>query len=488
MGKGDILRKTKIIATLRSQNLTKSQIDKLFMAGVNIVRINMSHQYDVNETKQLVELIRKQSQEHQKHIGILMDLGGPKIRVSQKIQKKGIPIEANKTYTIGSSETDIPLSIPISFTEITENSQVKIDDGKITFKVESSSSQGNLELIAQSDGDILPGKGVNFPGVCLDVPSLTEKDIQDLKLGLDLNVDWFALSFVRQALDMFEIDTIFDEKKKRRPVLAKIEKPEAIDNLDEIIHRFDGILIARGDLGVEMPLEQVPILQKKIIRQCNQFGKPVITATQMLESMIENPIPTRAEVNDIATAIYDGTDAVMLSGETAVGKYPVESVKTMASVIENVEKEISKTGGFQQIPPESFEQDTKSAICHAAYEIATDLNIPVIVIMTESGSTALEISRYRPNSYIIALCPFEQVCCQLELVWGIKTFKVEELKTIDEMIQYAESKLLKENLIEAGQSFILSAGVPVGVPGSTNTIKIHKVRKAKSRNDKIIES
>ncbi len=475
MGKGDILRKTKIIATLRLHDLTENRITDLIREGVNIFRINMSHESNITDTKKLINMIRKQSKEANKNIGILMDLCGPKIRVKQEIDKDGIQVVKGQTYSIGPEYADIPLSMSFSFLNVAENSYVKIDDGKLAFKVVSSKSSNELQLIAENDGIILPGKGVNFPGVCLDLPSLTDKDIADLKLGLDVEVDWFALSFVRKASDMFTIDTIFEEKNKRIPVLAKIEKPEAIENLDEIIHRFDGILIARGDLGVEMPMEQVPILQKKIINQCNQNGKPVITATQMLESMIENPVPTRAEVNDIATAIFDGTDAVMLSGETAVGKHPIESVKTMASVISNVEKEISISSGFQQVLADSFEQDTKSAICHAAYEIATDLDIPVIVIMTESGSTALEVSRYRPDSYIVALCPFEKVCRQLELVWGITTFKVHQIDSIDKMVQHAEVKLLEENLISKGDSFILSAGVPIGVPGSTNTLKIQKV-------------
>jgi pyruvate kinase len=289
-------------------------------------------------------------------------------------------------------------------------------------------------------------------------------------------VDWIALSFVRKAEDRDVIDAIFAESDKNIPLLAKIEKPEAILNLRSIVDAFDGILVARGDLGVEMPLEQVPILQKRIIAICNENGKPVITATQMLESMVENPTPTRAEVGDIASAIYDGTDAIMLSGETASGSFPVESVETMGSIAINVEREISRTSeNFQRHIPQFKKVTIVTSICHAAFEISEDISTPVIAVMTESGSTAKHLSNFRPNASIIAISPNKKLCGELSLYWGVDTFFINQKSTIDEMLKNAEELLLNEGLVRKGQKFIFTAGVPVGISGSTNLLKVHQV-------------
>ncbi|MBT5077650.1 MAG: pyruvate kinase [Candidatus Marinimicrobia bacterium] len=469
------MRKTKIIATLGPSSSDKKTICKLMNAGVNIVRINMSHVSKDSDVEELVSLIRDCEAETETRVGILIDLCGPKIRVAKDIPKS-LNIEKNKLYSLGVGDVQIPLGIKIKFNEVNSDSSVKIDDGKISFKVEEKKDDYTLILKALNDGTILPVKGVNFPGVELDLPPITKKDLNDLELGIKLDVDWIALSFVRHAEDRDVVDAIFAESGKNIPLLAKIEKPEAIQNLRSIVDAFDGILVARGDLGVEMPLEQVPILQKRIIAMCNKNGKPVVTATQMLESMIENPSPTRAEVGDIASAIYDGTDAIMLSGETASGAFPVESVETMASIAINVEREISRTSeNFQRHIPQFKKVTVVTSICHAAFEISEDISTPVIAVMTESGSTAKHLSNFRPNASIIAISPNKKLCGELSLYWGVNTFFINQKSTIDEMLKNAEELLLYEGLVRKGQKFIFTAGVPVGISGSTNLLKVHQV-------------
>ena len=469
------MRKTKIIATLGPSSSDKKTICKLMNAGVNIVRINMSHVSKDSDVEELVSLIRDCEAETETRVGILIDLCGPKIRVAKDIPKS-LNIEKNKLYSLGVGDVQIPLGIKIKFNEVNSDSSVKIDDGKISFKVEEKKDDYTLILKALNDGTILPVKGVNFPGVELDLPPITKKDLNDLELGIKLDVDWIALSFVRHAEDRDVVDAIFAESGKNIPLLAKIEKPEAIQNLRSIVDAFDGILVARGDLGGEMPLEQGPILQKRIIAMCNKNGKPVVTATQMLESMIENPSPTRAEVGDIASAIYDGTDAIMLSGETASGAFPVESVETMASIAINVEREISRTSeNFQRHIPQFKKVTVVTSICHAAFEISEDISTPVIAVMTESGSTAKHLSNFRPNASIIAISPNKKLCGELSLYWGVNTFFINQKSTIDEMLKNAEELLLYEGLVRKGQKFIFTAGVPVGISGSTNLLKVHQV-------------
>jgi len=469
------MRKTKIIATIGPSSSKMETICKLINAGMDIARINMSHISNTLEVETQVAIIRKSEVETEKRVGILIDLSGPKIRVSKDIPTN-INIIKGELYSLGAGDVQIPLGMKIKYKNVNPDSTVKIDDGKISFKVEKKENDYTLILRALNDGTILPAKGVNFPNIELDLPSVTTKDLEDLKLAIKLDVDWIALSFVRSAQDRDVIDTIFKISRKKIPLLAKIEKPEAIQNLRAIVDAFEGILVARGDLGVEMPLEQVPILQKRIIALCNKKGKPVVTATQMLESMIENPTPTRAEVGDIASAIYDGTDAIMLSGETASGDFPVDSVRTMASIAINVEREISRTSeNFQRHIPQFKKATVVTSICHAAFEISEDISTPVIVVMTESGTTAKHLSNFRPNATIIAISPYEKLCGELSLYWGVKTFTMKQKSSIDEMLKLAEELLLREGYVRKGQKFIFTAGLPVGISGSTNLLKVHQV-------------
>ena len=469
------MRKTKIIATIGPASSSPKKIAELIEVGVDIFRINMSHISADKEANDIVETIRNAEDSLSKRVGILFDLCGPKIRVTNNISKS-IVISKDKEYTLGRDNVDIPLGINVKFNDVNKDAYVKIDDGKIIFKVLSKVNDYCLRLRALSDGEIQSAKGVNFPGINLDLPSVTQKDIEDLHTAISTGVDWVALSFVRNASDRDILDSILEKSNAQIKLLAKIEKPEAIQNLKSIIDAFDGILVARGDLGVEMPLEQVPILQKRIIATCNKKGKPVITATQMLESMVDNPTPTRAEVGDIASAIYDGTDAIMLSGETATGSFPVESVSTMASIATNVEREISRTSeNFQRHIPQLDKMTIVTSICHAAFEISELISTPVIAVMTETGTTAKYLSNFRPNANIIAISPNKKICGELSLYWGVNTLLINQRPTIDEMLLDAEELLLKESLVRRGQKFIFTAGVPVGISGSTNLLKVHQV-------------
>ena len=467
--------KTKTIVTLGPASNTVSIISDLIDYGMDIARINMSHFTNTDDFENIVNIIRKESNKKNKHIGILVDLAGPKIRLDLKHIGKSITIIKDDVYSLGFEDiNDIKINTNISFQNINLNdSYVKIDDGKIVFKV-LGKKDNSLTIKALDDGVVLDRKGVNFPGVTLNLDSLTNIDKEHLLLAAKNNVDWLALSFVRESADINSILKIYKKQDIFIPVIAKIEKPEAIENLDSIIDIFSGILIARGDLGVEMPLAKLPGLQKLIIEKCRKAKKPVIVATQMLDSMIENSTPTRAEVNDVANAVYESADAVMLSGETAVGKYPVKAVQIMQEILLNTEKEIEKKNISNNISVE-IDRDTRSAIGESVKLISKHLNIDAIVVMTESGNTAIIVSHYRPRNNIFALTPSESICRKLSLVWGIIPILTKKFESTDEMIEQSEEILIKRGLLESGDTFVLTAGVPIGVSGTTNMLKIHKI-------------
>ena len=433
----------------------------------------MAHLYKEEDVKNIIEIIREESSKLNKFTGILMDISGPKIRTDlTSLNENEINIIKGHIYTLGFSKmNDIPISMDINFKSNSNpvNSFVKIDDGKINLKI-ISISNNIVKIKATSDCSIKPNKGVNFPDVELKIPSLTKKDAKDIKLGIKYKVDWFALSFVRSPKDIEDFNEI-NKGKSKIPIIAKIEKPEAINNLKKIIDTFDGILIARGDLGVELPLYKLPILQKNIISKCKELNKPVIVATQILESMVSNPLPTRAEVNDVANSVYENVDAVMLSGETAVGEFPVETVKMMNDIILNVENENLK---YEKIEYK-YKQDSKYAIGKAVNTVSNNLKVDAIVVMTESGSTAKIVSFFRPKKSIYALSPHINVCNRLSLLWGVTPIQSQEYLSTDEMLINAEQILLDNNFIKSGQTFIMTAGVPVGISGSTNMFRIQEV-------------
>ncbi|MBI90242.1 MAG: pyruvate kinase [Candidatus Marinimicrobia bacterium] len=468
-------RKTKIIATIGPASSSPVRLKEMIMAGMNVARINMSHYSDSNEVEKVVNLIRWSSKKYGKTISILFDICGPKIRIKSTIPKGKILIKKNKEYSLGVGKVNIPINNKIDFSYVKKDQIIKIDDGKIEFSIISKRYKHSIQVKALNEGVIYASKGINFPNIKLNIPSLNSKDISDINLGCNLKVDWFAHSFVRTDQDYDSFAKIISSNLEDIPVIAKIETPQAIKNIDKLIDIYDGILIARGDLGVELPIEQLPILQKMIIKKCNKRGKPVITATQMLDSMVSSPSPTRAEVADVAGAVYDGADAVMLSAETAVGSYPVDSIKTMSSIAENVEEEISRSSGFQINEPKFKKTNVLTSICHAAYNIALDINIPVIAVMTESGSTAKMVSNFRADANIVAICPYEKIANQLNIFWGVNTLILNQMDNVDDMVLGCQKLLKDKKMIKKKQKFVFIAGVPVGVPGSTNLLKVHEV-------------
>ena len=468
-----MIKKTKIISTIGPSSNHPHIISRMIKKGMNVARLNMAHLYKEEDIKNIIDIIREESSKLNKFIGILMDISGPKIRTDlTSLKEDEINIIKGHIYTLGFSKmNDIPISMDVNFKSNSNpvNSFVKIDDGKINLKI-ISISNNIVKIKATSDCSIKPNKGVNFPEVELKIPSLTKKDAKDIKLGIKYKVDWFALSFVRSPKDIEDFNEI-NKGKSKIPIIAKIEKPEAINNLEKIIDTFDGVLIARGDLGVELPLYKLPILQKSIISKCKELNKPVIVATQILESMVSNPLPTRAEVNDVANSVYENVDAVMLSGETAVGEFPVETVKMMNDIILNVENENLK---YEKIDYK-YKQDSKYAIGKAVNTVSNNLKVDAIVVMTESGSTAKIVSFFRPKISIYALSPHINVCNRLSLLWGVTPIQSQEYLSTDEMLINAEQILLDNKFIRNGQTFVMTAGVPVGISGSTNMFKIQKV-------------
>ena len=469
------MNKTKIIATIGPSSDHPHIISKLIKSGMNVARINMAHCKDKTYLKKTISSIRKEAEKLNVHVGILMDLAGPKIRLDlHSSSKKGYEIKKDHVYQLGYSKmNDLSINVELVFKNIYKNnSYVKIDDGKINFKIIKSDGK-SIKIKAMQDGVLIDNKGVNFPGVDIDIPCITSKDINDIKSAIEEKVDWLALSFVRNSEDVNPIRDILKNSKSNIPIIAKIEKPEAIDNLDGVVREFDGILIARGDLGVEMPLSHLPGLQKTIIDKCRYERKPAIIATQMLESMINNNQPTRAEVTDVANAVYQGADAVMLSGETAVGSYPIETVDIMKEIIINAE-EGEHFNNMVKFKTKKSE-DNRSAIGSAIKAIDKNINIDAVVIMTESGSTSIVVSQFRLNADLYALTPNQDVCKRLTLIWGIVPILTSKFLSTDDMIINAEKILMDNEFIKNGDVFILTSGVPVGITGSTNMLKIHQV-------------
>ncbi len=437
-----------------------------------MVRINTSHA-DCESINTTVSTLRAVAQTLGRNLGILLDLAGPKIRVDH-VPEAGFLLSTGEEFTLGRGRcVDIEIRPEIKFDDIASNAKVMLDDGTIALEVTERISPKLLKVRVTHGGLLKPNKGVNFPGVALKVPSFTKMDDEKLRAGIEAGVDWVAMSFVRHPDDRKAVDAIFNELGVKLPLMAKIEKPEAVDYLPEIIDRFDGIMVARGDLGVEMPLEMVPIIQKRIIRLSNAAGKPVITATQLLDSMVTAPSPTRAEVNDVANAIFDGTDAVMLSNETAVGQYPVAAVETLNKIATATDQATAR--GRIQGARLDYQMEFGSAIAHAACQIATECATPIIVTMTHSGITALGVSRYRPNCGIVALSPNQATVNRLQLSWGVIPMLVDNWASTQAMSDHAGKILLDEGYMNEGDYFVLTAGVPIGQAGTTNLLKIAQV-------------
>lgn len=474
------MKRTKIICTIGPASESPEKVKELLQNGANVVRLNFSHG-DYEEHKNRIELVKKFRREMQIPVAILLDTKGPEIRLG-KFKDKVVVLKEGQSFTLTTKEIlGDENRVSISYSNITQDvsigSRILLDDGLIELNVDKiDGTEVYCKVI--NGGVIGDHKGVNLPGTSVSLPPVTDKDIRDIKFGIENDIDYIAASFVRSADDVREIRRILGENGGEGiQIIAKIENQQGVDNIEDIIKVADGIMIARGDLGVEIPTEDVPVVQKQIIYKCVRACKPVIIATQMLDSMIRNPRPTRAEASDVANAIYDGADAIMLSGETAAGKYPIEALATMCRIAERMEANLDYKKVFERcnICNASATNTTTSAISHATSTIADDLNASAIITPTQSGYTARMVSRYRPKYPIIATTTSECVYRKLALIWGVMPYMAPDTDNTDDMIDSAVEIARKTDIIQDGDIVIITAGVPAGLSGTTNLIKVHTV-------------
>jgi pyruvate kinase len=465
------LRRAKIVATLGPATHSFERIRAIVEAGVDVARMNLSHgSYEVHEG--VYRNVRRASDETGRAVGVLVDLQGPKIRLARFTDGPHELAEGD-IFTI--TTEDVPGTKDICGTtfkglpqDVREGDPLLIDDGKVRLRVlDSDGTRVRTEVVV--GGMVSNNKGINLPGVAVNVPALSDKDEADLRWALRLGADLIALSFVRSPADIDRVREVMDEEGRRVPVIAKIEKPQAVEHLQEIIDTFDGVMVARGDLGVELPLEAVPIVQKEAVEISRRLAKPVIVATQMLESMISSPVPTRAETSDVANAVLDGADAVMLSGETSVGEYPVVTVQTMARIIQSTEEH-----GLERILPLGTKPRTQGgAITLAAAEVAEFVGAKFLCVFTESGDSVRRMVRLRNKIPVLAFTPEPGVRSRLALSWGVETFLVPRVTTTDELMHQVDDVLLGIHRIERGEKVVVIAGSPPGIPGSTNDMRVH---------------
>ncbi|MBP2002536.1 pyruvate kinase [Paenibacillus shirakamiensis] len=471
------MRKTKIVCTIGPSSESLENTKKLILAGMNVARLNFSHG-DFEEHGNRIKNIRQASEELGKSVAILLDTKGPEIRTG-KLKVEPIELEQDDFVTLTTEEIlgdkdRISITYQDLPSDVEPGSTILIDDGLIGLTViEVQGTEIKCRIV--NGGTIKSKKGVNVPGVNISLPGITEKDANDIIFGIEQGVDFIAASFVRKASDVLEIRELLEKHNATYiQIISKIENQQGVDNLDAILEVSDGLMVARGDLGVEIPAEDVPLVQKIMIEKGNRVGKPVITATQMLDSMQRNPRPTRAEASDVANAIFDGTDAIMLSGETAAGKYPVESVLTMSRIAEKAESALKYREIFEK---QSHAQQTTvtEAISQAVANSALDLNAKAIITSTETGYTARMVSKYRPKSPIIAVTTVDQTMRRLALAWGVTPVKGNQASTTDELFDHAMSGGIQSGLVKEGDLVVITAGVPLGRSGSTNLIKISQV-------------
>jgi len=466
------LRRTKIVCTIGPASESPEKISQLLNAGMNVARLNFSHGTQEEHLKRILNL-REAAEKAEISLGILLDTKGPEIRTGILPEggvnlKNGSQFVLDNNSELGSSER-VGISWGNLWQEVQAGSHLLLDDGLLDLEV-SSTEPGRIITTVINGGILKSKKGINVPGISVQLPALTPKDIEDILFGLNNNIDFIAASFTRKASDILEVRKVVEDAGRDVRIIAKIESKEGISNVDSILNVADGIMIARGDLGVEIPVEDVPVYQKEIISKCNSLGKIVIVATQMLDSMIRQPRPTRAEASDVANAILDGTDAIMLSGETAAGSFPIEAVKTMDKIARKAESIFFKTN-----TPPRRNHNIADAIGHASNTLANDLNAAAIITPTQSGNTARMISRYRPKSLLIATTPYQAVARGLSLNWGVYCIIVRESFETDELLSVAVSKAVDQKLVKTGDIVVLTAGVPVGRVGSTNLIKVQVV-------------
>ena len=471
------MRRTTIVGTLGPASSDPEIIERLMQAGLSVARLNYSHGTH-NQHRSMLDKVRAVSQGLGMSVACLQDLSGPKIRTGLLANPKGVQLKEGARFILttdkieGSAEK-VSTTYEFLPRDVKANERILLDDGSIELEVDQIRGKEVVTRVI-TGGLLKPQKGINLPGTALSISALTSKDKNDVEHGLEIGVDFMALSFVRQADDIRELKEFLAERgRSDMRVIAKIEKPEALNNLDAILDVTDGVMVARGDLGVELPAEEVPMFQKKIIYEAYRRGRPVITATQMLESMINSPRPTRAEASDVANAILDGSDAVMLSGETAVGKYPVESVATMARIASHTESRQHKTPW--RFPPGSSLLERHSmarAIAKSACQTADELDARYVIVFTESGGTARLVSHFRPNRPILALSPSELVCRQLTLPWGITPILSVHYEQLEQMLEESLDVLKEKGLVEAGDLAVVIFGTTL-MRGGTNVMKIH---------------
>ncbi|MZP30442.1 pyruvate kinase [Heliobacterium undosum] len=477
------MRRTKIVCTIGPASEHPDTLREIIRSGMNVARLNFSHGSHEEHGRRM-ETIRRIAAELGANVAILLDTKGPEIRTGD-FAAPPIFLEAGQRFTL-TTEPILGDASRVSVTyadlpkDVSPGARILVDDGLVELEVEAVEGS-DIHCRVLNGGKVSNKKGVNVPGISINLPSVTEKDIADIRFGIEQKVDFIAASFVRKAADVLAIRKLLEAGGADIEIISKIESSEAVDNLDEIIQASDGIMVARGDLGVEIPAEEVPILQKSIIAECNRLGKPVITATQMLDSMMNNPRPTRAEASDVANAIFDGTDAIMLSGETANGKYPVVAVQTMDRIARRAESSLQRNQTIH-----NGKTSVTDAIGQAVCVTATQLEAAAIITATASGYTARMIARYRPQAPIVAVTPRPEVLRRLALVWGVVPLPSVQLTDTDRMLATAVNVAMEHDLIQGGDLVVITAGVPVGVQGSTNLLKVHTVGKAAARGTGIV--
>ncbi len=473
-------RKTKIIATLGPATSTKETILNLVQAGANVIRINFSHA-DYDLVKKNVEIIREINAEYGFSTSILGDLQGPKLRIGTVEEGSYLNPGDELTFTnekIEGDSTRVYMTYERFPQDVKAGERILIDDGKLVLEVLETNNKDTVRAKTIQGGPLSSKKGVNLPNTHVSLPALTEKDIQDANFMLDLEFDWIALSFVRHAQDILDLKKLISEHPKgkifRTPIIAKIEKPEGVRNIEEILMECDGIMVARGDLGVEVPMEEVPTIQKTLVQKTRLYSKPVIIATQMMETMMNSLTPTRAEVNDVANSVLDGADAVMLSGETSVGKYPSEVVKTMAKIVSNIENSPMYDRYNTAVERISCVDDryVTDMICYSAVRIADKAGAKAIVTLTHSGYTAFQISAHRPNSHIIVFSSNRRVLTMLNLLWGVRAYYYDMKKSTDETVIQVNMLTWNYGFVEQGDFVVNLNAMPVHEGGRTNTLRL----------------
>ena len=472
------LRKTKIVCTLGPASQDEQTIKELVLNGLNVARLNFSHG-NHEEHKAKMDAVKKVREELQACTAIMLDTKGPEIRTRDFENGSAELLKGNEFIITSRDVIGNGKIASVTYENFAQDVKVGdivlVDDGLISLEVTETINETDLKCIVLNGGTVKNKKGINVPNVKINLPALTERDISDITFGIEQGIDYIAASFIRKADDVISIRRILDEKNADHiMIISKIENRQGVENIDEIIKVSDGIMVARGDLGVEIPAEEVPLVQKKLIKKCNEAGKPVITATQMLDSMIRNPRPTRAEVSDVATAIFEGSDAIMLSGETASGSYPAEAVRTMSRIAMMIENSLD----YEEILRNKnigCDNSITNSISYATCRTCLDLKASAIISATSSGYTAAAVSRFRPVAPIIAATQEDQVMRKMSLYWGVYPMKVGEFHSTDEIIDKSVDRALELGYIENGDVTVITAGVPVGVSGSTNLLKVHIV-------------